>query len=135
MSMFVFASFPTLVAWSVVLLVIHVLLQAQLSTNELGSEWNAGPRDEGKKPKSAIAGRAERASKNFRETYPAFIGLALGLAVATPFSVLGHVGALVWFAARIVYIPLYLRGIPYVRSLVWLVSMLGLLLMFLALIF
>ena len=33
------------------------------------------------------------------------------------------------FAARIVYHPLYLFGVPYVRSLAWLASMLGLLLM------
>jgi uncharacterized MAPEG superfamily protein len=134
MSMFVFAGFPTLVAWSVVLLVFHVLLQGHLSTRELGKEWNAGARDDGRKPKGRLAGRAERASKNFRETYPAFVGLALGLAVADPLSTWGHAGAVLWFAARIVYIPLYLRGVPYVRSLVWAVSMLGLLLMFLALI-
>jgi len=35
--------------------------------------------------------------------------------------------------ARIVYIPLYLKGIPYVRSLVWLVSLVGLALMMIAL--
>jgi uncharacterized MAPEG superfamily protein len=132
--MFVFAGFPTLVAWSVVLLVFHVLLQGQLSTRELGKEWNAGARDDGRKPKGRLAGRAERASKNFRETYPAFVGLALGLGLADPLSAWGHAGAVLWFAARIVYIPLYLQGVPYVRSLVWAVSMLGLLLMFLALI-
>ena len=45
----------------------------------------------------------------------------------------GLFGAAVWLVARIVYIPLYLKGIPYVRSLVWLVSLVGLALMMIAL--
>ena len=127
-------AFPTLVAFSVVFLVFHILLQGTLATRELGPEWNAGPRDDDKKPKGELAGRAERASQNFRETYPAFVGLALGLAIADPASVLGHAGALLWFLARLVYIPLYMRGIPYIRSMVWLVSLVGLALMFIALV-
>jgi uncharacterized MAPEG superfamily protein len=124
-----------LLAWSVVLLVAHVLLQGMLATRELGTEWNAGPRDEGKQPESKLAGRAARASSNFRETYPAFVALAAGLLFTGETSGLGLIGAIVWFAGRIVYYPLYLAGIPYIRSLVWLAAMAGLGLMFLALAF
>ena len=42
---------------------------------------------------------------------------------------IGAIGAWIWFVARIVYIPLYLRGVPYVRTACWMVSMVGLLLM------
>ena len=38
-------------------------------------------------------------------------------------------GAIVWFAARIVYLPLYLFGVFMIRSLVWNVSLIGLLVM------
>ncbi|EKF61375.1 MAG: MAPEG family protein [Agrobacterium albertimagni] len=124
-----------LLAWSVVLLVAHVLLQGMLATRELGTEWNAGPRDEGKQPESKLAGRAARASSNFRETYPAFVALAAGLLFTGETSGLGLIGAIVWFVGRIVYYPLYLAGIPYIRSLVWLAAMAGLGLMFLALAF
>lgn len=34
-----------------------------------------------------------------------------------------------YFWARVVYLPLYAAGIPYVRSLVWLVSMAGIVLL------
>ncbi len=71
--------FLPLIGWSVVLLVVHILLQGFTATKELGSKWNAGPRDQGLKPTGHLAGRAERASNNFRETYPAFIALALAL--------------------------------------------------------
>jgi len=135
MNVFVFTTFPVLVAWSVVLLVVHILLQANLAMHELGVDWNTGPRDARKPLRSAFAGRADRASHNFRESYPAFVGLALALAITHPASVWGHAGALLWFLARIVYIPLYLAGIPYIRSLVWCVSMLGLAIMFLSVLF
>ena len=124
-----------LLAWSVVLLVAHVLLQGMLATRELGTEWNAGPRDDNKQPESQLAGRAARASLNFRETYPAFIALTAGLLLTGETSGLGLTGAIVWFVGRIVYYPLYLAGIPYIRSLVWTGSMVGLGLMFLVLAF
>ncbi|MDQ0137378.1 putative MAPEG superfamily protein [Neorhizobium galegae] len=125
--------YMTLLALSVVLLVFHVLLQGMLSTRELGRDWNAGPRDEGVEPKGKFAGRAARASKNFQETYPAFVGLLLGVAFAGDASGWGLIGGWIWFAARIVYVPLYLAGIPYFRSFVWLISLIGLLAMTIAL--
>ncbi|EZP57287.1 MAPEG family protein [Sphingomonas sp. RIT328] len=117
-------------AASIVLLVVHIMLQGQTATHDRGLAWNAGPRDEGDvKPLGVLAGRAARALANFQETYPAFLALALGLAATGQTGGLGAIGALVWLIARIVYIPLYLLGVPYVRSLVWVVAMLGLLLM------
>lgn len=120
--------FLPLIGWSVLLLIAHILLQAQLATAELGLDWNAGPRDGDKKIAGSLAGRAERASANFRETYAAFVAVALASAIA------GDTGwaltaGWVWFAARIVYIPLYLLGVPYVRSMVWLVSLLAIVVM------
>jgi len=119
----------TLLGWSVVLLVVAIMLQGQLATRELGVSWNAGPRDGDQQPKGALAGRAQRALDNFKESYPAFIALALALAVSGRTGGLGATGALLWFVARIVYHPLYLFGVPYLRSLVWVASMFGLLLM------
>lgn len=96
-----FASSPFLpvIGWSVVLLVVHILLQGMTATRELGTAWNAGPRDEGLKPTARIAGRAERASANFRETYPAFVALALVLVLKGDASGWGLGGAwLVWLS-------------------------------------
>jgi uncharacterized MAPEG superfamily protein len=118
-----------LLGWSTVLLFAHLMLQGQLATRERGRDWNAGPRDGEQRPLGPLAGRAQRALDNFKETWPAFIALALGLAVSGRTGGIGAIGAALWFVARIVYIPLYLAGVPYVRSLVWLASILGLLLM------
>ena len=82
-----------------------------------------------------LLGRAERALKNFLETWPAFIILAVVAHLADPGDALVFWGAATWYAARLVYLPLYLFGIVYIRSLVWVVSATGLFLMFLGVLF
>ena len=60
------------------------------------------------------------------------LGAAIGHTGRGAAAVIGAAGALtVWgtalyFWARVVYVPLYAFGVPYVRSLVWLVSLVGL---------
>jgi uncharacterized MAPEG superfamily protein len=127
--------FVMLLAWSVVLLVFHVSLQGFSATLELGSAWNAGPRDEERKPSGKLAGRSSRASANFRETYPAFVGLALALAITDDPTGWGLTGAWTWLVCRIIYIPFYLAGVAYIRSLIWLGSLAGLLIMVATLVF
>lgn len=119
----------SLIVASVVLLFVHIGAQAIAATSELGSAWNAGPRDEGARPQGVVAGRAERALRNYLETYPAFALLAAASIGAGAADGIGLIGGFLWLLARIVYLPLYLAGIPYWRSLVWLAAVLGLVLM------
>jgi uncharacterized MAPEG superfamily protein len=114
---------------SVILLLVHIMIQGQIATRDHGLQWNAGPRDGDNAPASPLAGRAVRALSNYQETYPAFIALALGLTVTGQTGGTAAIGAITWLVARILYIPLYLLGVAYVRSLVWITAMLGLLLM------
>jgi len=118
-----------LLGWSVILLFVHLMLQGQTATRDRGLDWNAGPRDGDAKPLGPLAGRAQRALSNFQETWPAFIALALAITLTGRSGSWSQLGAWIWFGARIAYIPLYLGGVKYVRSLAWLVSAFGLLLM------
>lgn len=68
-------------------------------------------------------------------TYPAFVALVVALVVAGKTGGLGATGAWIWLAARVIYFPIYATGVPVVRTLVWLVSIAGLLLMLIPLVF
>jgi uncharacterized MAPEG superfamily protein len=118
----------TILAFSVLLLFVHIGLQGMLATRERGSAWNAGPRDGEMPPLGPLAGRAERALSNFNETYPAFIAAVLTVVVAGRTGGWSELGVWLWLIARIAYIPLYLGGVPYIRSLLWLVSVAGIVL-------
>ena len=113
--------------WSVVLLLAQVLLQA-VSTYDIGP-YLLGPRDDNRQSGNVMAGRFKRALENLLETYPAFVALALALAVTGKTGGIAATGAWVWLIARVVYVPLYAFGVPAVRTLAWVVSVVGLLMM------
>jgi uncharacterized MAPEG superfamily protein len=118
---------------SVVLLIVHILAQGGTAVPETGLPWAAGPRDAPRPVASRFAGRAERALANFKETYPAFVGLALALVVMGKVEGVGATGAWIWLGARIAYLPLYLLGVPWLRTLAYGVSLVGLVMMLTAL--
>lgn len=118
----------SMIGWSVVLLLVHIVIQAFFSAKEAGLGYLMSPRDEARAV-SAPCDRLTRGLRNFVETYAAFVGLALALAVTGKTGGLGATGALVWFWARVVYIPVFAAGIPVLRTLVWAVSIVGLILM------
>jgi len=72
-----------------------------------------------------IGGRADRAAKNMIEGMAMFLALVLAASIAGK-APQAAFGATVFFWARLVYWPVYLAGIPFLRTLVWLVSIVGL---------
>ena len=123
----------TYLALTLILALVQVFLPAGARTVEFGSKWNAGPRDETPAAKKPLTGRLERAQANLFETLPLFIGAVLIAHVAGRNGVLTEWGAALYFWARVVYVPLYAFGVPYVRSLVWTVSFAGLVMILAAL--
>ncbi|RKR03447.1 putative MAPEG superfamily protein [Kushneria sinocarnis] len=124
-----------LLGWTLVLAIIQILLPAMLRNRETGIEYNTGPRDEPGPPMGRLTGRLTRAEKNLFETLPLFIGAILIAHVGGQEGALTAWGAWLYLLARIVYVPLYAMGIPWLRSLVWAVSLLGLVLVLLAVLF
>ncbi|GJD35539.1 MAPEG family protein [Methylobacterium aerolatum] len=116
-------------AAAIVLLVVHIQIQAFAVTKERGREWNMGARDGQEPPLGPLAGRAQRALDNYKETWPALIALALALAATGRTGGVGAAGAWIWLAARIVYLPLYLTGVKGWRTFAYVVSMAGLTMM------
>jgi uncharacterized MAPEG superfamily protein len=96
---------------------------------QYGVFYAGGARDSDGPP-TVINGRAERALRNFLETYPAFVALSLAIVLADRSDALTVWGSQLYFWSRWVYLPLYLVGVQFIRSLFWVVSAIGLMLMF-----
>ncbi len=118
-----------LLGWSVVLLLLQIVAQAASATSELGLPYNMSPRDDGRQARSVYAGRTRRALHNLLETYPAFVALALGLVLAGKTGGVGEIGAELYLAARVLYLVIYAAGVSVVRTLMWGISIVGLVLM------
>lgn len=122
-----------MVAAAVLIGIIHLLWAAAAAQPQRGLKWNAGPRDE-PVVLTGVAGRLERAFANFRETFPFFVALVAVDYLGGRLGALTAYGAVLYVVARAVYIPLYALGVPFVRSLAWLASMVGILMLLLALV-
>jgi uncharacterized MAPEG superfamily protein len=122
-----------MLGWSICLGLLYVGVAATLVTQQRGVKWNAGNRDGEFKPLTGVVGRADRASRNFLETFPFFVAAVLAVVLQGSTSAHTALGTELYFWARVVYLPVYLIGIPYVRTLVWGVSIWGLVMLLSAL--
>ena len=73
-----------------------------------------------------LAGRAERAARNTLENFVFFAAIALVAHASGATSPKLALGAEVFFWARLIYIPVYYAGIVYLRTAIWVVSIVGL---------
>lgn len=118
----------SVLAWGCVLALLHVLLAAHVRTRQYGAKWNMGARDGELPPPQPIVGRLARAQANFYETFPLYAAAALIVSIGHLNNRTTAIGAIIWILARAVYLPLYALGVPYVRTLAWAVSLIGILL-------
>ena len=117
----------TLLTWTLLLAVVYIAASVVVRTGQYGTKWNMGARDETVPPPSPLAGRLVRAQANLFETLPLFIAAVLVAHVAGVHSRTTVLGAQLYFWGRVVYLPLYAAGVPVVRTLVFLASAAGLL--------
>ncbi|MEP7210150.1 MAG: MAPEG family protein [Alphaproteobacteria bacterium] len=114
-----------LLAWTLALAIIYIAAPATARTLQYGAKWNAGARDKDVPPPTVIAGRLARAQANLFETLPLFVGAVLVAHVGGADAALTVLGAQLYLGSRIVYLPLYAFGVPYLRTLTWLVGLAG----------
>jgi uncharacterized MAPEG superfamily protein len=113
--------------FSVLLTFVQVLIAAASANQAVGLETLAGNR-EGLGELSGFAGRARCAHLNMIENMVLFTALVLVTAVAGKANAMTALGALIFFWARLVYTVIYLIGIPWLRTLAWFVSVIGMVL-------
>ena len=112
-------------AWGAVLLFVYIFTATRWKTAQYGRKWNMSARDEALPPPNPVTGRLIRAQANFEETFPIAMVALLGVVIAGRTSEYTALGGWIWLGARVVYLPLYGLGIPVVRTLVYLVSIVG----------
>lgn len=115
-----------LLACAMVVGLVQLAWAAVAARGQQDLKWAAGPRDE-PMPLSGVAARLDRAFKNFMETFPFFAAAVLTAYLAGKLGTITLWGSAIYVAARALYAPLYAAGIPTIRSLVWGVGFVGLL--------
>lgn len=115
-----------ILALGALLLVVHIFTATRFKTAQYGRKWNVGARDEALPPPNPMTGRTIRAQANFEETFPIAIVALLGVVLANRTSGMTALGGWIWLGARVVYLPLYAAGIPVIRTVVFVVSLIGL---------
>jgi uncharacterized MAPEG superfamily protein len=123
----------TMLALSVVLGFVYIMAGVMAVTSQYGTAWNVGPRDDPTPPLNKVASRLRRASRNFFETFPLFAAAVLIADATNRHSYLTVWGAQLYFWGRVVYLPLYALGIPVIRTIVWSVASIGIVMLLIAL--
>lgn len=112
---------------AVVLGLVHVSAASMTFKAEVGNAYTVGARDEERRP-SGVAGRLDRALRNFNETFPLFAAVILMVHATGCAGEWSWVGALLYLGGRALYLPAYASGLPWVRTVCWNVATLGLVL-------
>jgi uncharacterized MAPEG superfamily protein len=123
-----------MLALSVVLGFVHIIVSAIATTHQCGLKWNLSARDTPMPPLEVIAGRLQRALHNFLETFPLFAASVLIADATNRHGAMAVWGSQLYFYARVLYLPIYAAGLPVIRTVVWSVAALGILMVLLDLI-
>ena len=118
-----------LLVWAAVLAFVQMLVAVAGATLQVGLPTLAGNR-EGLAPFTGWTGRAQRAHHNMLENLLLFAALLLSAVVSHRTNSTTLLGAQIFFWARVAYAVIYVVGIPWLRTGVWTVSVVGLIMIF-----
>jgi uncharacterized MAPEG superfamily protein len=116
----------TMLLWSVVLGLVQIVIATIAANKDVGLPYNLSSRDEAAPPLSKMTGRLVRAGANFRETFGLFAVSVILVMLLHRQNGSSAIGAQIYFWSRLVYIPVYALGIQVVRTIVWTLSIVGL---------
>lgn len=125
----------TMLAWTIVLGLVHLIVVAQFFTATNGLAYGLSSRDTPPPhPMTGVGARLERAFKNLMETFPFAAAAILIAAAANRHNGYTIYGAQLYLLGRVLYVAIYAAGISGLRTLVWLASVLGIVLVLLGLV-
>jgi uncharacterized MAPEG superfamily protein len=115
-----------LLVWSTALALIQMLVALLAAIAQVGLVPFVGNR-ESLPAFEGWAGRAQRAHRNMLESLTIFAALVLVAQIAGKSNPTTALGAQLFFWSRLAYAPVYVIGIPWLRTGMWGVSFAGLL--------
>jgi len=118
-----------LLVWSAALAFVQVVIAVMGAQMQVGLPMLAGNR-ENMPVITGWAGRADRAHRNMTHSLLLFAILVLVAQIAGKLDATTALGAQLFFWARLAYAVVYIAGIPWLRTAVWAVSVVGLVMIF-----
>jgi len=115
-----------LLVWSAALALVQMLVALLAAIIQVGFVPLLGNR-ENLPALEGWAGRAQRAQRNMLENLVVFAVLVLVAHVAGKTNAATAFGAQLFFWGRVAYAPVYVIGIPWLRTGLWAVSFIGML--------
>jgi uncharacterized MAPEG superfamily protein len=122
-----------LLVWSVALTFAQCLIAVVGGLLQVGLPTLAGNR-ENMPAITGWAGRAERAHRNMLQSLVLFTALVLVAQVTNKLDATTALGAQLFFWGRLAYAAVYTIGLPWIRTLVWLVAVVGMVMIFVRLV-
>lgn len=114
---------------AVVVGALYLSAQSLFLRKQMGIIDANGPRDNDPVP-DKMSARGERALRNFYETFPLFVALIVVIELSGTQDSLTAWGCYLYVWGRVAFLPLVLFGLAPWRSLAWMVSAVGLMLLF-----
>jgi uncharacterized MAPEG superfamily protein len=118
----------TLLAFAILLGLLHIIAASHAASLQRGYRWTASSRAVTPAPLTGLAGRIERATRNYLETFPFFAAAVVLAHVANAHSWMTVTGAGLYVGGRILYFILYAADLPLARSLSWNIPTIGIVL-------
>lgn len=115
----------TVLVLAILLGFVHLFSAGNAARHVRGFKWNAGARDNKVAPLEGVAGRLDRAFKNYLETFAFFAAAVLIAHLVNRHNALTVYGAWLYLIARLIYLPVYAAGVAYIRSLIWFAATAG----------
>ena len=118
-----------MLVWAAALALVQMFVAVAGAQLQLGLPMLAGNR-ESLPEVTGWAGRAQRAHRNLLESLVVFAIVILAAYVAGRANETTALGADLFLSGRVAYAIIYILGIPWLRTLVWAVSVAGIVLVF-----
>jgi uncharacterized MAPEG superfamily protein len=115
-----------MLVWSAALALAQMLVALLAAIAQVGFLPLIGNR-ENLPALEGVAGRAQRAHRNMMESLVIFAVLVLVARFAGKSNAATALGAQLFFWARLAYAPVYIIGIPWLRTGLWAISFVGML--------